>query len=80
MELNCNKKLTVTMDEKVYEAMYRVIGRGSISRFIEDLVRPHVMEQDLEANYREMAKDEEHEKEALEWVEAMVGDIDGQPR
>ena len=73
------KKLTVTIDEKVYEAMHRVIGRGSISRFIEDLVRPQVMELDLEANYRDMAKDEEHEKEALEWVEAMVGDIDGQP-
>ena len=73
------KKLTVTMDEKVYEAMHRVIGRGSISRFIEDLVRPRVMEQDLEAGYREMAKDEEHEKEALEWAEAMIGDIDGQP-
>ena len=73
------KKLTVTIDEKVYEAMHRVIGRGSISRFIEDLVRPHVMELDLEANYRDMAKDEEHEKEALEWVEAMIGDIDGQP-
>ena len=73
------KKLTVTMDEKVYEAMHRVIGRGSISRFIEDLVRPHVIESDLEAGYREMAKDEEHEKEALEWAEAMIGDIDGQP-
>ncbi len=73
------KKLTVTMDEKVYEAMHRIIGRGSISRFIEDLVRPHVMEPDLEAGYREMAKDEEHEKEALEWAEAMIGDIDGQP-
>ena len=59
--------------------MHRVIGRGSISRFIEDLVRPHVMELDLEAGYREMAKDEEHEKEALEWAEAMIGDVDGQP-
>ena len=67
------------MDEKVYEAMHRVIGRGSISRFIEDLVRPHVMEQDLEAAYREMAMDEEHENEALEWAEAMIGDVDGQP-
>ena len=74
-----HKKLTVTMDERVYEAMHRVIGRGSISQFIEDLVRPHVMEQDLEAGYREMSKDEEHEREALEWVEAMIGDIDGKP-
>ena len=73
------KKLTVTIDEKVYEAMHRVIGRGSISRFIEDLVRPQVMELDLEANYRDMAKDEEHEKEALEWAEALIGDVDRHP-
>ena len=74
-----HKKLTVTMDERVYEAMHRIIGRGSISRFIEDLVRPHVMEQDLEAAYRDMAKDEQRENQALEWPEATIGDIDGQP-
>jgi hypothetical protein len=34
-----------------------------ISRFIEDLVRPHVMFPDLEAAYQRMAEDEEREFE-----------------
>ena len=36
------KKLTITIDEDVYAGLYRVAGRGNISRFIESLVRPHV--------------------------------------
>ncbi len=69
------KKLTITIDERVYEGLYAVVGRRRISRFIEDLVRPHVLFPDLEAAYREMAQDEERETEALEWAEAMIGDM-----
>jgi hypothetical protein len=29
----------------------------------------------LEVGYREMARDEEREAVALEWVEAMIGDV-----
>ncbi len=61
------KKLTITLDEEVYEGLYTVIGRGHISRFIEDLVRPHIIQPDLEAAYRQMAQDEAREAEALEW-------------
>ena len=75
-----HKKLTITLDEKVYSALHRVIGRGSISRFIEDLVRPHVIDQDLEAAYREMAQDLSREAEAFEWAEATIGDVSGEPR
>ena len=69
------KKLTITIDEKVYEGLHTVIGRGRISRFIEDLVHPHVIPKDLDAAYRQMAQDEEREAEALEWAEATVGDV-----
>ena len=75
-----HKKLTVTLDEQVYEALRKVVGRGSISQFIEDLVRPHVMDLDLEAAYRAMAQDEARESEALEWAEATIGDVAGEPR
>jgi len=74
------KKLTITIDEKVYEGLHQVIGRGHISRFIEDLVRPHVLYQDLEAAYQEMAQDEEREAEALEWADAMIGDVADETR
>jgi predicted CopG family antitoxin len=69
------KKLTITIDEQVYEGLHAVIGRGRISRFIEDLVRPYVIYQELEAAYKQMAQDEEREAEALEWAEATIGDV-----
>jgi predicted CopG family antitoxin len=69
------KKLTITIDQEVYEGLYDVVGPRRISRFIEDLVRPHVLYPDLEAAYAEMARDEEREGVALEWSEATVGDV-----
>lgn len=69
------KKLTITIDEEVYEGLHKVIGRRKISKFVEDLLRPHVVRPNLEAQYAQMAEDEEREKEALEWAEATFGDI-----
>ena len=63
------KKLTITIDEEVYEGLYEVVGPRRISRFIEDLVRPHVLHPDLEAAYAEMARDEEREGADLEWAD-----------
>ncbi len=74
------KKLTLTIDEKVYEGLHAQIGRRRISRFIEDLVRPHVIDKDLAAGYQRMALDEEREAEALEWAEATVGDVHREAR
>jgi len=75
-----SKKLTITLDEAVYEGLYRVVGPRRISRFIEQLVRPHVIDEDLEAAYAEMAQDEEHETEALEWSEALISDVSDEAR
>ena len=69
------KKLTITVDEQVYEGLHRVIGRGHISQFIEGLVRPHVLVVELEAAYLAMAQDEAREQEALDWAEATIGDV-----
>jgi predicted CopG family antitoxin len=69
------KKLTITVDDEVYAGLHQVVGRRRISRFLNDLARPHVTHRDLEAGYRAMAADEEHEVEALEWIEAVIGDI-----
>ena len=74
------KKLTITIDERVYEVLHVVIGRPRISRFIEDLVRPHVLFLDLGAAYQQMAQDEGREAEALEWAEATVGDVVNEAR
>ena len=74
------KKLTITVDERVYDALYRVIGQGKISQFIESLVRPHVIKHSLESAYREMALDEARETEALEWADATIGDVADETR
>ena len=74
------KKLTVTIDEEVYKGLREVIGPRKISRFIEDLVRPHVTRKDIYAAYKEMAADEVRESEALEWAEATFGDINYEER
>lgn len=66
------KKLTITIDEEVYEGLYREVGRRRISSFIETLVRPHVTQAGMAAAYREMAEDSEREGEALEWSEALL--------
>jgi predicted CopG family antitoxin len=74
------KKLTITIDERVYQGLHRVIGRRRISRFIEDLVRQQVLPEDLDEAYREMAGDEMREAEALEWTEATFGDVADETR
>ena len=63
------------IDKQVYEGLHTVIGRRRISRFIDDLVRPYVIDQELEAAYKQMAQDEAREAEALEWAEATIGDV-----
>jgi predicted CopG family antitoxin len=69
------KKLTITVDQEVYFGLHKVIGPRKISKFVEELVRPHVIKHELESAYKEMAKDRVREKEALEWSEATFGDI-----
>lgn len=68
------KKLTITVDEVVYEGLHGTIGRRKISKFIEELVRPHVVRPDLDSAYAEMAKDKKREKEALQWAEVTFKD------
>jgi predicted CopG family antitoxin len=69
------KKLTITIDEEVYYGLHEVIGPRKISKFVEELVRPHVIKHDLESAYKEMSQDRVREKEALEWSEATLGDL-----
>jgi predicted CopG family antitoxin len=74
------KKLTITVDERVYEELHSVVGRRKISQFIESLVRPHVVKSSLEAAYCEMALDEVREREALEWTDSTMGDVADETR
>ena len=68
------KKLTITVDDEVYAGLHSVIGRRRISRFLNDLARPHVTRRDLAEGCAAMAADEAREREAAEWVETLTGD------
>jgi len=74
------KKLTITLDERVYAGLHSIVGRRRISRFIESLVRPHVLGKDLEAAYKQMAREEVCEAEALEWAEGTIADVADETR
>lgn len=70
-----HRKLTITVADDVYRGLHEKVGRGNISGFIEELVRPHVVSADeLDAAYRAMAADEQREREALEWIETFPDD------
>ena len=69
------KKLTLTIDEEVYEGLHKTIGPGKISKFVEELVRPHVIRPNLELAYSQMSKDKKREAEALDWAEMTFKDI-----
>jgi predicted CopG family antitoxin len=74
------KKLTISLNELVYDELRQVVGRGNISKFIENLIKPQLKANELDAAYRVMAADSVREQEALEWSNAVVGDIANEKR
>ena len=74
--MDMQKKLTITVDGDVYDGLRAVIGQRRLSRFLNDLARPHVIVPDLAAGYAAMAADEAREQEA----EALIADIAAEPR
>lgn len=75
-----HRRMTITLDEVVYEGLQRRIGKRRISQFIEELVRPHVLDTSLDDGYRAMAADKDREAEALEWCNALVKDLSDETR
>ena len=57
-----HKRMTITLDEPVYEGLCRVVSQRQRSQFIEDL---------LSDGYRAMAADKTREAEAAEWCNAL---------
>jgi len=72
--ISMQKKLTITLDEKVYEGLHKIIGPRKISKFVEELVRPHVVRPNLESAYAQMAMDKKREEQAIEWAEITFKD------
>ena len=70
-----HRKMTITLDEVVYEGLYRTVGRRKMSQFNEDLIRPHVVDSSLDDGYQAMAADKSREAEAMQWCNALAGDM-----
>ncbi|MFY9590319.1 hypothetical protein [Rickettsia endosymbiont of Halotydeus destructor] len=68
------KKLTISIDETVYYKLHSMIGERKISKFIEGLVKPYLINEQLAAAYYAMAKDTQREQEAQEWIEGLSQD------
>jgi len=81
------RKLTITISDEVYEGLHRHAGRSGVGRFVERLVRPHVVQSrtsaaqwreasadELAAGYAAAAADEAAEGEAAGWIAADLGD------
>lgn len=75
-----HKKMTITLDEAVYEGLWRTIGRRRMSQFIEDLLRPHVLGESLDDGYKAMAQDQAREAEAMEWTHSLAKDMANEAR
>lgn len=68
------RKMTISIDEAVYQGLRRTVGQRQMSKYIENLLRPHVLGTGLEEGYRAMASDRAREKEAQEWCDSLAGD------
>ena len=57
-----SRELTITLPDDVYDRLQDRFGPDQISSFIEKLLTPYVItDEQLEAEYREMAADTERE-------------------
>lgn len=74
------RKMTITLDDVVYEGLCRTVGKDQVGQFIEDLLRSHVMNSALDEGYRAMAADKEREAAALEWCDALAKDMGNEAR
>jgi predicted CopG family antitoxin len=72
--------MTITLDEAVYEGLNRTIGKRRMSQFIENLLRPHVLDTSLDDGYRAMADDKHREEEAQSWCNSLAKDIADEAR
>ena len=66
------KKLTISIAENEYNDLYAVIGKRKISKFIENLIKPHIVGDNLSLAYQEMAQDAQREIEACQWTEGLI--------
>lgn len=62
-------------DEILWENFTNLVGRGNVSKWIENMIKPLVDKSSLANSYKSMSKDKEREQEANDWVSGTFGDV-----
>jgi hypothetical protein len=68
------RKLTISIDDTVYDGLHAMLGRGKIGKFLEELARPYVVKDRLGEFYARMAADADREADAREWADEFADD------
>jgi hypothetical protein len=64
-----NRTVTITLDGRLTQRLQR-LDDAQLQRMVTNFLRTHaISEAELDAGYAAMAADEEHEREAMEWIE-----------
>ena len=68
--------VSVKLDINLYWQLKSEVGKGKISRFVENLIAQELNKQDqkLAQEYQEAAQDKNRWKEAQEWEQAQMTD------
>jgi predicted HicB family RNase H-like nuclease len=76
-----SKRMTITLDESLYEGLHLAAGKRGASRLIQDLLRQHLAAGGtLDEGYRAMAADTERETDAQVWCQALAQDMADEAR
>lgn len=79
------REMIIAVDEAVYETLRPMVEQRTIGGLLGDFVRSQCSksaytEAELEAGYQAMAADEEYEREASAWCNALIGGIADETR
>jgi predicted CopG family antitoxin len=73
------RKLTILLDDEVYERLHAAAGKRRVGRYVEALVRDRLRDE-LESAYAAMAREEAREVDAFDWAEATLEDVSDETR
>ena len=68
------RKMTISVEDNVYNTLRPIADAQKINEYLTELIRPPLSAAALEAGYKAMAADADHEREAQEWCNALIGD------
>ena len=68
------KEMTIAVEENVYNTLRPIADAQKINEYLTELIRPPLSAAVLEAGYEAMAADADHEYDAREWCDALIGD------